>query len=127
MAKTYFAKFFGAWDEGVVNSFSFLVYLAACIALFFALYRESGSLVLGSIGAYVLTSIPLLHIHGTNPYFDLFMGLYFFVAIYLLFLFLQKKIDYKLPLVFFGILVYTKSEGLVIFLTTALVCLWSFT
>jgi len=89
MAKLYFAKFFGSWDEGVVNSFSFLIYLAACAVMFFALYRESSSVVLGTIGVYALTSIPLLHIHGTNPYFDLFMGLYFFIAVYLLSLFLR--------------------------------------
>lgn len=109
-----------------MNSFSLLVYLAACSVLFFTLYRESGSVLFGSIGVYAMTSIPLLHIHGTNPYFDFFMGLYFFIAIYFLFLFLQEKIDYRLPLVFFGLLVYTKTEGLVIFLTTALVCLWIF-
>lgn len=74
----------------------------------------------------MVTSIPLLHIHGTAPYFDVFIALYFLLATYFLYLFLNKKIDYRIPLVFFGLLTYTKSEGLVIYLTTVLFCLWSY-
>jgi len=119
LTKTYLAKFYWEWAEWAVNFISFLFYLSALIILFFAIYRETKSVFWWFLAVYFLSSIPLYHIHWTNPYFDLFQWLYLFVVIYLMYRYMknfQNKHLLILTLIFIAFLWLTKNEWLSMYL-----------
>lgn len=116
LSKTYLAKFYWDWDKWMVNLISFLFYISSLLFLFFVLFRETRDLKWWFLWLFILSSIPLYHIHWTNPYFDLMQWLYLFIPTYLLFKYLENSEENKnlfyLSIVFIWFLGLTKNEWL---------------
>ncbi len=118
--KTYLSQRYWNWDEWLVNLPSFIFYLCALLLVFFIIMKETKKLGRALCATWTIVSIPLYYIHGTNPYFDVFQSVYFLSALVILYQYIQKKIPIIYPILFIGILWYTKSEWLLIFITTVL-------
>lgn len=63
----------GAWNEALANSLHLLWFAAAAI-LVFAFLRRAAGLFWALLGTYVLVSLPLVVMHATNPYADIFLA-----------------------------------------------------
>jgi hypothetical protein len=120
LTKMYLMKFTGEWTEGYANVVTFLFYIAALLLVFHVCFRFTKNTSLSLLWLYLISSIPLFYIHWTNPYFDVFQAIYFLVAAYITYLFLQEHSSWRVAWVYIWILGFTKSEGLVIY-TTAVV------
>lgn len=118
--RTYLMKFNWAWNEWLVNLPSLLFYVCALFLVFFSLLKETKKLKRAILWLVVLSSIPLYYIHWTNPYFDVFQSVYFFSALYILYIFVRDRLPIMLPILFIGMLWYTKSEWMIIFTTAVL-------
>jgi len=127
MVKTWLALFYGDWHEGLINSIHILWYLATAVLVFFFLRRSAGFLW-ALIGIYLLTSLPLYLIHGSNAYADVFMSLHILIPLLLLHLASSQKdpsrrlAALKLSAFFTGLLVFTKNEALLLYLPPILLC-----
>ena len=80
MIKTWLADIAGTWDEALVNSIHIVWYLAALLLLFYAV-RRYASLPWALLGTYILGSLPLYLMHGTNAYADAFVSVHILLAI----------------------------------------------
>jgi hypothetical protein len=111
----------GGWSDPVVNLIHVVWYLLA-IALVFIVLRRTVSLWWSLIGAYLLTSLPLYLMHGTNTYGDIFLSAHVFLAVGMAYLGVttddaQTRASYlRIGGVAAGLLAFTKNEGLLIFL-----------
>lgn len=115
--KTFLAKMAGVRDEWLVNLPAGFWYIASLLLIFFALWRSTKSFLRGVIGATVLSWIPLFYIHGTNPYTDIQQGIYVFLPVFFLFLFLKEKREVFLTMgiVSLAYCSLIKNEGLMIY------------
>ncbi|MBU0766601.1 hypothetical protein KKF55_02350 [Patescibacteria group bacterium] len=128
MTKASFASIAGTWSEPLVNVVHLLWYLAAIALLFFSLRRVTSTLwSLG--GTYILASLPLYLIHGTNPYADVYLSVHIFTAISMLFHAIttndssQRQSFLRLSAFATAILPFTKNEALIIHTPTILLVL----
>ncbi|MBI3336237.1 glycosyltransferase family 39 protein [Candidatus Peregrinibacteria bacterium] len=127
MIKTWLALLHGEWHEGLINSIHILWYLAT-VALVFLFLRRSAGVLWGLVGAYLLTSLPLYLIHGSNAYADVFMSLHILIPLLLLYLTSadedpsRRLSALKLNAFFTGLLVFTKNEALLLYLPLILLC-----
>lgn len=121
LAKTWLASIAGDWNEPLVNSLHPLWYLCSLGLLFFFLRRRV-SLLWSLIGVYILGSLPLFLLHGTNAYADAFLAAHVLLAIGLPFLSIGeedegKSMSYlRVGAVASALLTFTKNEGLLIHL-----------
>ncbi|HCI04139.1 TPA: hypothetical protein DE059_04405 [Candidatus Peribacteria bacterium] len=120
LAKASLASFAGKWSESLVNSLHLLWFLSALILIFYALRREV-NLLFAIIGTYILASLPLYLMHGTNPYSDIFLSAHIFAAISMLFHAVKSE-NPKERMSFFRIgalatalLVFTKNEAMMMY------------
>lgn len=118
--KTYFLKFYWDMNEWIMNLESFYFYVISILLIFFTLFRHTKDIKFAFLWSYLLSSVPLYYIHGISAYFDLFMWLYFFIAIYMSYLYMEKYISIYPVIMFIGILGYTKSEWLIVFMVSIL-------
>jgi len=84
LAKAELASLAGKWSEPLANSVNFLWFLSVLALLFFALKRYV-SVLWALLGIYILVSLPLYLLHGTNPYSDVFLSMHVFAAISLIY------------------------------------------
>lgn len=124
--KTYLSLFAPNWDDSYINLPSLLFFLASLGIIFFIVFRITKSQFLGFLASYTLLTLPLYYIHGTNPYFDIFQAVYFLMGLSFAFLFLEKKLSILPVGVAIGLLTYTKSEGLIIYLVSILAWLFCY-
>lgn len=116
LAKTWLANLAGEWDEGLVNTPHLFWLLSALALVFFAIRREAG-ITWALAGIYLLSSLPLFLIHGTNAYADVFLAAHIFAALWFLFCALCTKdgssVASFLRLAGFAmaVLTFTKNEG----------------
>lgn len=123
LLKTFLSFFAVSWSDTYINLPSFLFFLSSLVLIFFTVLRITEDRFLSCIGFYIGASLPLYFIHGTSPYFDVFQGTYFLLAILSVFLFLRKEVAWIIPAIFLGILGFTKSEWLIIYMTAGLASL----
>lgn len=121
LMKTSLAAIAGEWNDALVNSLHIVWYLAAMILLYYTL-RRIMSRGWSLLGVYILASIPLYLMHGTNPYADAFVSVHVFAAVSMLFFFFRDT-DAESRTSFMhigafaaGILPFTKNEGLLLYL-----------
>lgn len=124
--KTFLAIGYWSRNEWVINSSSYLYYIASLCLIFFLILRTTWNIWAGIAGVYMLSAIPLYYIHGTNPYADIFQWVYFALALYSIYLASEGKTSRVAAAFVTGLLAYTKSEWLIIFLCGALVTAWYF-
>ena len=128
MLKMWLAKLAGRWEEGLVNAPHILWYLCIVMLFYFALRRRS-NLLTSMLGTLMLTSIPLLFMHGTNPYADGFLAAHIFAAVSLLFAaFGSRRPDerntfFRLGALATAALVFTKNESLLLHIPPILLLL----
>ena len=80
MLKVWFALVNGGWNEQLAGMLSPLSYLLALALAWCALWRSVGR-NWAIVGVYLLSSIPLLWMHGFTPYVDLFVAIHLAAAV----------------------------------------------
>ncbi|MBU2214001.1 hypothetical protein KJ996_05210, partial [Patescibacteria group bacterium] len=118
LVKASFSTLAGNWSEPLVNVIHLLWYLSALALLFFSLRRVVGTLwALG--GTYILASLPLYLMHGTNPYADVYLSVHILAAVTLLFHALvsddpdRRASFLRLSAFATALLPFTKNEALI--------------
>lgn len=128
LAKAWLASIAGEWSDALVNSIHIVWYLAAAALVFFALRRKT-SLGWALTGTYVLTSIPLYLMHGTNPYGDAFVSVHVLIAATTLFYAVtadnetERLSFFRIAALASALLSFTKNEGLLVYLPPLLLIL----
>ena len=122
----------GSWNEALANCLH-LLWFAAAAVLLFSLLRRMAGLPWALLGTYVLFSLPLVAMHATNPYADVFMAGHILAAGSLTASALIAKLTsaqrttfLKLAIVAIACLPFTKNEGLVLYFPPALLA-WGVT
>jgi len=120
LAKASLASFAGKWSEGLVNSLHLLWFISALALIFFAIRRHS-SFLMALIGTYILSSLPLYLMHGTNPYSDVFLSAHIFASISMLFHALnaqdsrERNAFFRIGALATALLVFTKNEAMMMY------------
>jgi len=125
LQKAWLAHLNGGWHEGLVNSMHMLFYLAALALVFFAL-RRLMDLKWSMLGTYLLSSIPLYTMHGFVAYGDGFLSVVIFLALSWVFFAARSQKDERMTLlklgaIAAGLLVFTKSEAMLLHLPPLLI------
>lgn len=128
LLKTWVASLSGEWNEGLINSIHIVWYLAALVLVFYAIRRHA-DLFWALTGTYLLGSMPLYLMHGTNAYADAFLSVHVFAAISMVFH--AAKADtadgcrgfLRLGALFAALLPFTKNEGMLVYLPPLLLLL----
>lgn len=119
LMKTWLADVRGAWEEPLVNGVHFAWLLGLIASAYFFLRRNIGAFS-SALGAYAVVSLPLLLIHGSNPYADIFVAAHVLLAAGCV---LQvSKTDgsqrlswLRLSGLAIGLLAFTKNEALLLY------------
>ncbi len=80
LLKIWIALVSGGWNDRIIALASPLWYLLALSLVWSALKRSAG-IRSALLGLYVASSIPLLLMHGSTPYADLFVALHITIAL----------------------------------------------
>ncbi len=121
LSKTWFASLAGEWNEGLINSVH-LAWFAACVILFYTLLRRRMSCWWSFLGIYLLTSLPLFLIHGTQAYAEVFVAAHLLAVGSLLYSAAEarERVHHmaflRLAAVMLALIPLTKNEGLVLYL-----------
>lgn len=119
MMKTWLSVLRGAWHEPLVNSVHAIWFLGL-IAAFYLTLRRLAEPLFARFGVYLLVSLPLLLIQGSNPYADVFLASHLFLcAVALAGLAGSENASsaHSFSRLFFlslGLLALTKNEGLLL-------------
>lgn len=128
LSKTWLATLAGEWSDPLVNSIHLLWYLGALALVFFAIRRRL-SFAWACLGTYLIGSLPLYLMHGSNPYADAFVSVHVFLAASLAFFGVtegdpKKRLTFlRLGALAAGLLTFTKNEGLLVYLPPILLLL----
>jgi len=128
LVKTWVATLNGEWNNGLINSIQIVWYIAALILVFYGIRRHAG-LFWALTGTYLLGSIPLYLMHGTNAYADTFLSVHVFAAVSMLFHALKavsmdtRQSFLRLGAVLTALLPFTKNEGMLVYLPPLLLLL----
>lgn len=125
LAKAWLASIAGTWNQGLVDSVH-VVWFLCLLALLYAALRRRTSATWALIGVYLLASLPLELIHGTQAYADVFLSAHLFVAVSMLSA--AAEADHpsirapflRLACLNTALLPLTKNEGLVLYLPIVL-------
>ena len=126
LAKTWLAALAGRWSEPLINGIHLVWYLAA-LALCYTLLRRCLSTGWSLVGVYILASLPLYLIQGTNAYADVFLSVHILAAVGLLFHALraqdrhERRVLLTLSGVITALMAFTKNEGLLLYLVPLLI------
>ncbi len=124
--KAWLATLKGMWDEGLINSIHIAWYIA-CLALTYCALRRKMGMAWSIIGTYVLASLPLFLMQGTNAYADVYMAGHLLSAMLML-MYAAESPDRSSALGYLRIgalavslLLFTKNEGFILY--TPLLCI----
>ncbi len=130
LLKTWVSTLRGSWQEPVVNGIQLTWLIGLAGAFYFQLRRKLRPIFsLG--GVYLLFSLPLLLIHATNPYADIFLAAHLFVVISTLYHMADARTHQEMKtwlLLFgfsFGLFLFTKNEATSLYAPIILVLLAS--
>jgi len=128
LAKTWLSTIARQWDDRLINSIHIVWYLGAVFLVFFALRRKL-SLGWSLTGTYILTSLPLYLMHGTNAYADAFVSIHVFLAASMLYAAItaddaaRRMSFFRIGAFMAALLTFTKNEGLIVYLPPMLLIL----
>ncbi len=126
LMKTFVSVLRGAWHEPLVNSVHLVWFIGLLSVLYFTLRRSFDPLV-SALGIWAIVSLPLILIHGNNPYADIFVAAHVLLAASALLALRKSHVSSdiqawtKLFFLTLGLLVFTKNEALL--LHVPLLCL----
>lgn len=118
----------GTWHEGSVNAIHIFWY-AAAVTLVYCFLRRFMPQMWALLGVYLLGSLPLYTMHGTNMYADAFLSAHIFAALMLLTLaFYESETKRRMSFLRLGAvatacLPFTKNEALFLYLPPILLFL----
>ncbi len=119
LMKTFLAVLRGEWKEPLANGVH-LVWFLGLLSVLYCTLRRSFDRFIAAFGVYALVSMPLVMIHGSNPYADIFVSAHVLIAASAL-LGLRKPVAadeaaswIRLFFLALGLLTLTKNEGLLI-------------
>lgn len=121
LSKTWLAALAGGWNEGLVDAIQ-IVWFVALLVLLYALLRRVLPRPWAFLGLYLLVSLPLELIHGTQAYADVFLSAHLLGALALLFHAARAETAgeraslLRLSALFTALLPLVKNEGLVLYL-----------
>lgn len=128
LSKTRLAALYASWSEPLANLPHAVWYVCALAVVYYAVARMAGRRW-GLLGAYLLGSMPLYLMHGTNPYADVFLSTHIAMAAVLLWR-ASREEDPALQSAFLrlggaatGLLIFTKNEALLLHLPVLLLLL----
>lgn len=119
MMKTWLSVLRDSWSEPLVNGVH-LVWFFGLLSALYLILRRSFDPLLSALGIWACVSLPLLLIHGSNPYADLFVAAHLLLAVGCL-LGIRRASSAndvatwtKLFCLSLGLLALTKNESLVL-------------
>ncbi len=121
LTKAWLSTVRGGWVEAVVNGVHAVWFLTLIALLFLALKREV-SRTMSIIGTYLFVALPLVLIHGSNPYAEIAVAVHLFAAIHCLYrawrapAAAEASSWLRLAAFAAGLLTFTKNEGTVLYL-----------
>ncbi len=121
LLKIWIALVSGGWNDRIIALASPLWYLLA-LGLVWSTIKRSAGRGWALLGAYLISSLPLLLMHGSTPYADLFLALHICIALLPLFHALEttdaqeRSTWLRLGAFALALLPMTKSEALLIHL-----------
>lgn len=80
LMKTWLSVLRGSWQESLINGIQVLWYLGIIGTLWYGLRRRM-SASLSALGVYAFISLPLVLIHGTNPYAEVFLASHLLITL----------------------------------------------
>lgn len=119
LMKTWLSLLRGAWHEPLVNSVHAIWFLGL-IAAFYLTLRRLVEPLFAWFGVYLLVSLPLLLIQGSNPYADVFLASHLFLCVAALAGVARSESASsarsfsRLFFLSLGLLALTKNEGLLL-------------
>lgn len=119
LMKTWLSVVRGEWSDGLVNSIH-TVWFLGLIAAFYLLLRRFADAWISGFGVYLLVSLPMLLIQGSNPYADVFVAAHVFLGVASLLGLHSAKSSgeitswAKLFFLTLGLLILTKNEALLL-------------
>jgi hypothetical protein len=119
MVKAWLSLVRGSWQEPIVNGVHAVWFLALLGALGLRVAVMQGK-KRGWWSVYVLASLPLVLIHGMNPYADVFVGAHVFMALVCIYELSKAEEEQRaawtwLAAVTIGALNFTKNEALLLY------------
>ncbi len=120
--RVWTALVMGGWHENYIQMHSFIL-LACLLLLVFNCLQEYTSLFVSVLSCYILVSIPLVSVHASSGYVDIIISYYITGSFILLmkWFFAKKDSILIVSAAFMAIAVFTKNEGLVLYLPSSLV------
>ncbi|MBT4119955.1 MAG: hypothetical protein HOG89_00550 [Candidatus Peribacter sp.] len=125
LLKTWLAHLNGEWHEALANSLHILWYLSALVLVYFAIRRLLNT-KWALLGTYILASVPLYTMHGASAYGDCFLSVVIFLALSWVFFAAKSEGQERMSFIKLGsiaaaLLVYTKSEAILLHLPPIIV------
>lgn len=120
LLKASLAAIAGQWSDPLANA-PHGVWLAATCVLLFAAVRRFLARHWALLAVYVYLSLPLVTMHGTNPYADVFVSAHVFLAASWMFSAVRARSTADMRTWFLltglalGALSFTKNEGLIVY------------
>ncbi len=123
--RVWTALVMGGWHESYIQMHPFII-LCCLLLLVFQALREYVSLFMSVLSCYLIVSIPLISIHAYSGYADIILGYYITGSFILLlkWFFAKKDVLLMVSAAFMAMAVFTKNEGLVLYLPSALLVLF---
>jgi hypothetical protein len=121
MAKAWLASVRGEWTDPVANGIHFFYYCAALILVARTVRRLAGK-GWDLLAVYILGSLPLYLMHGTNQYADVFLSVHILLAVlFPLRALCETDRERRMALLRMGavcaaLLPFLKNEGLIVYL-----------
>jgi hypothetical protein len=136
LVKTWLSAVRGEWDEGLANIIH-AVWFACVLFLVYSGLRRKLPVFPSFLATYVLMSLPLYFMQGTNAYTDVVVSGYVFAAISFLYFAVSEEHPerqltfFRLSAFAIALLSFLKNEGLVMYLpvwalltATSILWLW---
>lgn len=118
--KAWLSTLAGNWTDPLVNAIH-PVWYVLILWLLYATLRRHAPLHWSVVGTYILASLPLYQIHGTNTYIDAYMsGFLLLIGAFMFHAFaaespVERQCFLRLNACLLGIVTFVKSEGLVLY------------
>lgn len=116
LLKTWLVRLRGSWEEPLVNAIHLLWLLVVLGAIGCALRRMRGPRT-AAIGIIAVTSLPMMLLHGANPYADMLLASHILLAILALLRWQESNAPGwgRILGLIIGLLCFTKNEGLLLY------------
>jgi hypothetical protein len=126
LIKTWLATIRGNWNDGLVNTVHLVWFVGLLLSFYLFLKPRMGKYT-AAFGVYILSSLPLVMIHGTNPYADMVVASHLFLAMVCV-IGIAEASDTKhikswllLLALTSGLLLFTKNEATVLYAPVLLI------